>query len=169
MVVVGKHAAIIAETGKTADVRPFSPNYDSLEEVKIVDAAIKWTCPYNDIDYILVFKNALYVPSMENNLVPPFIMREAGIEVCDTPKIHVNEPEVSDHSIYFKEEDVRIPLALHGIFSYFLSSTPTSDELKSNDNVLYMTPEGFWDPHQDEYALNEENMVDHEGNVLQKE
>ena len=40
MVVVGENATIIAPTGKTADVRPFSEDLSRMESVPIVDAAM---------------------------------------------------------------------------------------------------------------------------------
>ena len=70
-------------------------------------------------------RNALYVPSMSHNLIPPFIMRKSGFIVNDVPEIHCKEPSVMDHSIYFQEKGVRIPLQLEGIFSYFVAETPT--------------------------------------------
>ena len=42
MVVVGKHAAIINDTGRK--VSPFTPDYESLK-VLIVDAAVTCDCP----------------------------------------------------------------------------------------------------------------------------
>jgi hypothetical protein len=49
---------------------------------------------------------------MDHNLAPPFLLREAGVDVDDIPKIHVKNPNVSHHSIYFDGTDLRIPLAL---------------------------------------------------------
>ena len=43
MVVVGKHAAIINDTGRK--VSPFTPDYESLSKVLIVDAAVTYDCP----------------------------------------------------------------------------------------------------------------------------
>ena len=42
MVVLGRHARVIAYTGKTAQVSPFTPEYKSLEDVPIVDGAITY-------------------------------------------------------------------------------------------------------------------------------
>jgi hypothetical protein len=67
-------------------------------QVPIVDAAVQYDCPYDSQSYILVIQNALHVPSMRNNLLPPFILREAGIRVQDTPKkIQVTDPTVDNH------------------------------------------------------------------------
>ena len=90
MVVVGSHASVFGHSGKSADVWPFSSDCSKLESVPIVDAAMAYDCPYSMKTYILAVKNALHVPSMEHNLVPPFILREAGLVVNDVPKIHTH-------------------------------------------------------------------------------
>ena len=94
MVILGRHAFILNLSGKTAQVSPFTPEYDSMKEVPIVDAAVAYDCPITLKSYVLVFHNPLSVPSMEQNLVPPFIMREAGLEAHDIPKIQVKEPSI---------------------------------------------------------------------------
>jgi hypothetical protein len=106
MPVVGRNAYIISDTGRVADVNPFTPDYDSMM-IPIVDAAVLYQCPYDGQLYILVIRNALHVPSMRNNLLP-FVLREAGITVNDTPKIQTIEPTEEDHSIYFPETNFRI-------------------------------------------------------------
>jgi hypothetical protein len=165
---VGQHAAVINHTGKSARVNQFLSDCKSLDNVPIVDALIKYVCPYTDTPYLLVIRNALYIPSMENNLIPPFVMREAGLVVNDTPKIHISDPSVSDHSIYCAEEDLRIPLQLDGIFSFFPTTLPTPDDIQNCDNVIILTPEYNWNPHSDVYSWNEGNMLDWEGNMIQK-
>ena len=58
MPVVGRHSKILLDTGNRAQVSPFTPDYNSLQDVKIVDAAIQYTSPYTDMVYILVIRNA---------------------------------------------------------------------------------------------------------------
>ena len=98
MPVVGKHAYIIAETSKMVDVSPFTPDYKPLT-VPLVEATIKYNNPYNGKSCILVLRNALYVLSMDNNLIPPFMLREMGVAVNDIPKIHKEDPTVDDHAL----------------------------------------------------------------------
>ena len=136
MPVVGRHAYVISDTGRVADVNPFTPDYDSMQ-VSIVDAAVQYDCPYDGQSYILVIRNALYVPSMRKNLLPPFVLREAGVRVQDTPKIQVNDPTVEDHSISFPETGFRIPLSLWGMFSYFLTSKRTAEFMKKRKKSTY--------------------------------
>ena len=166
MPVVGKHAYIIAETGKKVDVSPFTPDYKLLT-VPLVDATIKYDNPYNGKSCILVLRNALYVPSMDNNLIPPFMLREMGVTVNDIPKIHKEDPTVDDHIITFVETGFRIPLSLWGIFSYFPTSKPTHDDLL-NPNEVYILSPATWNPHSDAYSTNEESMLDWEGNMQPK-
>ena len=123
MVVVGKNAYVIDDSGRKVRVQPYSLNY-KLEYIPIVDAAIIYECPYSGKRVVLVVRDALCVKEMENNLIPPFIMREAGIQVREVPKIHVDDPLVEDHATVFKETGFRIPLSLNGIFLCFPTTKP---------------------------------------------
>ena len=67
--------------------------------------------------YVLVFRNYLSVPSMGNNTILLFIMREVGLMVKDTEKIHAMDPSVEDHSIYLSNFDIRAMLFLNGVLS----------------------------------------------------
>ena len=166
MPVVGKHAYIIAETGKKVDVSPFTPDYKLLT-VPLVDATVKYDYPYNGKTYILVLCNALYVPLMDHNLIPPFMLREMGVTVNDVPKIHKDDPTVDDHAITFAETGFRIPLSLWGIFSYSPTSKPTQDD-RLNLNEVYILSPATWNPYPDAYSANEESMLDWEGNMRPK-
>ena len=165
MPVVGKHAYIIAETGKKVDVSPFTPDYQPLM-VPLVDAMVRYDNPYNGKSDILVLHNALYIPSMDNNLIPPFMLREMGVTMNDVPKIHKEDPTVDDHMITFKETGFRIPLSLWGIFSYFPTSKATHDNLINPTEVYILSP-ATWNPHSNAYSTNEESMLDWEGNMQQ--
>ena len=101
MLVVGKHAEILNDTGNKVDVIPFTSDYQVLENLSIVDSAVQYLCQYMAKVYVLVFSNALSEPSTENNLIPPFVMRYADLVVKDTEKIHAMDPSVGYHSIYF--------------------------------------------------------------------
>ena len=109
MTVIGKHAYILAEIGKTVEVNPFTPTYKPIE-APIVDAALQNDSPYERKSYVLVVRSALHVPSMCNNLLPPFMLREAGITVNDKAKIHMMNPMAEDHIIIFPETWFRITM-----------------------------------------------------------
>ena len=88
MLVIGKNACILSKICETVDVAPFTPDYKPIR-VELVDVALKYECPYSGEIKILIIRRGLYVPSMSNNLLPPFMLREAGIAINEVPKIHV--------------------------------------------------------------------------------
>ena len=165
MPVVGWHSYIINYSGQKVDVRPFTPRYRSME-AELVDAALLYECPYEGKSHILVIRNAIHVDLMENNLIPPFILREEGLQVNERAKIHTEDPTADDHSIIFPTTNFQIPLQLFGVFSYFSTTKPTENDMLAGYDVHVMTPER-WNPHSDAYKQNEANIVDCEGNIKQ--
>ena len=168
MVVLGANAYVYdGINGNTCEVVPYDPKLGSAENVPIVDGAVAYDCPKTMETYILVYNNALHIPLLQHNLVPPFIMREAGIVVNDTAKIHLDQPNSDDHAILVKDYDLRIPLQLHGIFSFYHTRKPTLDEVLHKPKV-FMTPDSAnWDPYSDHFSKNEESMTDWRGEIME--
>ena len=76
MIVLGKECFVFESTGKSCNVEPFDPALGTAQGVPIVDAAIAYDCPFIYETYILIIRNALYIETMQYNLIPPLIMRE---------------------------------------------------------------------------------------------
>ena len=115
-------------------------------------------------------RNALLIPTMDHNLVPPFLLRLAGLQVDETPKHQLALPTVDNHSIYDSETGMRIHLKLNGIFSYFPTRALTLDEIENWDMfpIVFLTPDGdAWNPHTSHYADNEEAMLDTNGLIVE--
>ena len=163
MPVAGRNCYIISKLGKYVNVSPFTLAYKALR-VPMVDAVIQYDSPHDGKSYILVIQNALHVPSMTNNLPPPFMLMEAGVEVNNKAKIHMQDPGMDDHAITFGEMGFKIPLSLSGIFPYFTTIKPTNNMLQDPSEV-YILISARWDPHSDVYAHNEDNILDWEGNM----
>ena len=168
MVVLGKNSFIFEATGRTCNVKPFTSELGIASNVPIVDGALAYECPYSFKTYVLIVRNALYIPNMDHNLIPPFIMRAGGVTVRDTAKIHCKYPTRDDHCIRFgtgTENDLRIPLQLFGTFSYFHTRTPTEEELFECDK-LFLTPDASdWNPHCTSFEQNERAMLNYEGEM----
>ena len=103
MVVVGKHAAIINDTSRRTEVSSFSPEYESLSKVPIVDPTIRYDFRYSGETYLLIVRNALSILAMDHDLIPPFIIRKAEVDVKCVPKLECKNPEEDDYSGYFKD------------------------------------------------------------------
>ncbi|GFH47961.1 hypothetical protein CTEN210_14370 [Chaetoceros tenuissimus] len=166
MVVLGSQCFII-EQGGVCDVSGFAPG-SGRKGVRVVDAAVAYDDPYTGLTHILLFKNALYCPDMEYNLIPSFILREAGLTVNETPKFQCKDPTIEDHSIYSASHDLRIHLQLHGTFSYFNSRKPNVQEIQDSDeeDLVWFTPEqDLWDPYLDTWQMAEASMLDENGDL----
>lgn len=163
MCVLGKHCLLLSElsTAQTVHVGAFSDSAGGLNNVPIVDALIAYDCERTNQVYLLVLKNALYIEDMDDNLIPPFILRDAGLTVNDKAKIHCEEGTATeeDHTIQDKSTGLFITLQLRSIFSYFPSRKPNNDDL--DDGVLVpITPDGpTWDAYDQTYADNERSMT----------
>ena len=114
-------------------------------EVDINDAVVAYDDPREGTTYLIVIKNALHVPSMSYNLIPPFMMRLAGIEVKECPKFLSESPNKKDHSIYFRDESIRIPLQLKNTILFIPTRVPVQaklDLMGSPDiQVMFLTPD----------------------------
>ena len=145
MCVLGKHCLLLfeLETARTVNVGAFADSDGGLSNVLIVDAMIDCDCERTNQVYLLVLRNVLYIEDMNKNLIPPFILQDAGLTVNDKAKIHC-EPGTAteeDHTIQDRETDLFIPLQFRSIFSYFPTRKPNLNDL--DDGVLVaITSEG---------------------------
>lgn len=164
MCCLGRQALVFHSSDLTCDVTPYDPAIGTRPGIPLCDMALAYDEPNTGETYILVFLNSLYIKDMEHNLVPPFIMREAGIKVHDTPLIHCDSPSSSDHSIYMPDAQLRIQLHLNGIFSCFKTRKPSEQEFIECEKIM-CTP-ASWNPHSNSWAANEASILDWEGNIM---
>ena len=168
-VVVGKQTFVFSHSGQYANVQAFTEKVKVLPQVPIVDAVIAYDCPSSGETYLFVVRNALCVQSMEINLIPPFIMREAGLVISTTPNIHCDKPTVADHSIFDEESGLRIPLTLNGIFSTFNTRSVNEDEIENVENyqTIFLTPDSnVWNQYDESYKMNEDPNLDNRGRMV---
>ena len=57
MVVVDKNCYVIAITGETMDVCPFTLEYEFLKKESLVDAALMYTCESNNKECLIIVRN----------------------------------------------------------------------------------------------------------------
>ena len=110
MVVLESNFFVFESTGRTCNVQPFSTNLGVTKNIPIANRALAYDCPYSGIVYILLVRNALYVPSIDHNLIPPFMIRAGGIIINNVPKIQYEDSVVDDHYIFIIDSDLQIPL-----------------------------------------------------------
>ena len=104
----------------------FNHNQICLELVAAV--YIAYDNPISLVTYLLVMRNALLIPSMSHNLLPPFLIREASLFHDETPKFQSTDFSKENHTIFDEETGMRIHLQLNGTFSYFPTRPLTFEE-----------------------------------------
>ena len=165
--VVGRNCYIIEHTGKTVKVSGFTKELGNPLEVPVVNAAVAYDCDSTGQTHILIICNALYFPQMDINLIPPIMMRLAGVEVNECPKFLARNPSEEHHSMFFTEFQIRIPFQLEGTISYIPTRRPSMKEMEDNDgNYLLITPNlPSWNPHDQIFKNQEESMTDYKGEI----
>ena len=169
MAVAGQDCTIIARSGHYATVTPFSGDLPVMERVEIGDVAIAFDDPFSGETFLLVMRNALLIPSMDHNLLPPFLIREASLFLDETPKFQSTQLSLENHTIHDEVTGLRIHLQLNGTFSYFSSRSLTLEEQENweNNPVINLTPDSdHWDPHAEHFADAEAAMLDNNGEIV---
>ena len=114
---VGKHAHILRRTGRRVKVSGFTDQLGDPIPVDVVDAAMVYDCEFSGNSYLMIIRNALYLKQMETALIPPFMMRVAGIEIDECPKFLAPKPSIKNYSIYFPDDSIRIAMKIFGIYT----------------------------------------------------
>ena len=164
--VVGDNARILKHMNKFVQVSGFSDQLGNLTRVPVVQAAVMFDCQYTGKEYVMHINNALYVKGMQVNLIPPFMMRLAGIEVNECPKFMAKEPKETHHSIYFPDDDLRIALQIERTVSYIPTRCPQVDDVSGEYKSYDLTPDtDEWDPANPTYSNQEHAMLDYKGEI----
>jgi len=167
---VGKIFKVISYTDRVCEVSPYHPSYKSLMNVPIVQAATAYDDAETGETFILIFNECLHLgDALENTLMNPNQVRAHGITVDDILKHLSPDPKLATHSIYVPKEDLKIPLQLKGVISYFSSRYPTENELQTCQ-WIEMTSAQEWNPNstsfpddeaQCERAMESFDQIDH--------
>ena len=103
---------------------------------------------------------------MKHNQLSLFIMRLAVLEVNEQTKFMTRKPTTKHRSVYFKENDITLPLAIKGIVSFLLTRKPNQEEYLNIGTRLELTPPFTeWDPYNPSYRISENCMLDHDGSI----
>jgi len=168
--VVGDNALIIKTLNRHVTVSGFSNALGKLKRISIVQACVIYDDKYSGgIQRHLIINNALHIKGMKVNLTPPIMMRMAGLHVNECPKfLAIGEPSEEHHSIYFPDEELRIPLLLEKVVSYIPTRRPDDgDMLGYLPTALHLTPDvDDWDPNDPSWANQKSATIDWKGEIV---
>eukprot|EP00980_Cylindrotheca_fusiformis_P003211 scaffold727_cov104-Cylindrotheca_fusiformis.AAC.1 len=160
---IGATGRIIYDTGEVISVKGFHERLPSLQDVKVVTAALAYDDPVTSQTYILFFHQALYFPDLKTNLINPDQLREKGITVNEVPLLRLppDKRTIHSHSIVDEFTGLHIPLKFNKPISYFHCRRPTAEECIPNsmrhDCIhVHMTCEQPWDPYNSQDMEHED-------------
>jgi hypothetical protein len=151
-------------------VAPFLDSFGKEDAVPIVTAAIAYDDHINAQTYMIIVHQALYFGDrLVNNLINPFQCRLNEVHIDECARVLTHRPTDIAHSIFFREEQVKIPLRLNGIVSYFHSRRPSLEEYHSCVHLQLTPEEPEWNPLDPTFGTREDCMIGDDGNILRRE
>jgi hypothetical protein len=172
--VVGKNAIIIHDFERPVNVTGYDQSV-ATTKARTVTAAVAYDEPDTGRVLIFIIHQAIEIPGMSNNLLCPMQLRLNDVIVSEVPKFLTTNPTEETHTIQVQERDslemTMIRLSLKGVTSYFPTRKPTISEYEQDETAKYEltfeTPE--WDPHDIQFAQQEEAYTDHNGRLREPE
>jgi hypothetical protein len=141
---VNKVTRILEYSGQVAEISGFLDTMEPLKDIPIVKAALAYDAPLAGETVILIVNQALYFGShLSHMLFNPNQLHSHGVTVEDIPR-HLSSK--SSHSIIVNEENLRIPLLLKGVISYFQVRKPSIDEVENCKHIT-LTSNEEWSPY----------------------
>ncbi len=153
----GADCHVESTTGETVSVYPFSAESNKVSNVPIGTVVYAVDDPRTGRTVLLVMHEVLiFGDRLPISLINPNQLRDYGVQVNDVPR---QFDESSSHSIVVPRKDdahdLRIPLEMKGVISYFDCRKPTPDELQHCER-LQVTSSNPWDPSSKDFAEKEE-------------
>ena len=145
------------------EVQPFLNSLGTAKKTPIVSASIVYDCPFTLQSYHLHIHQALHFEELEHNLLNPNQCRLNDVVINECPKFLSNKPTDESHSMFFPQDGIRIPLSTHGIHSYIPTRKPSRWELENLQSLELTSNDVEWDPHDQQYQEQEENMTNDRG------
>ena len=145
-IVAGANCTVLEYTGQECDVSPYSSDYSPVTGVPVVKAATVWQSEITGQEFLLVFNQALYMPSLSHSLINPNQLRAFGTTVQDNP--YSSEP------LYIQTRNKKFAMELRstGTVIYATTRTPTEEDLQSGDlPLIELSSAHEWNPHTLEF------------------
>jgi hypothetical protein len=147
---VGSNALIVHDYDKPINVSGYNPNGPVAENMKTVSAALAYDDPVSSETVILLVHQAIYIPSINHNLLSTMQVRLNDVRVNETPRFLTDNVTDQTHSIVIPMDDndtpYVIPLSLQGVTSYFPTRKPTVKEFETLPHLCSTNADMPYDP-----------------------
>ena len=143
------------------------------KQFRTITGAMAFTHPYTGRRYHIVIHQAVSIPDLDHHLLCPMQCRAHGVTVNECPRMYCDEPTEESHSIVTPDEyggAVVLPLFLKGVTSSLNVESLSQEEWDRHDcpRITLTDRDLTWDPNSSVYEDQEENMVDYQGHVYNR-
>jgi hypothetical protein len=129
-------------------------SYDPAQKPKTlmtVSAALTHEFPKIGRTVCLILHQAIYLPTLQHNLLCPMQMRLHGVVVNETPRLQCESPTESSHSVVARgvsvDETITMPLFLKGLTSCMTTGKLIKFELENCEHFELTAKSPAYDPH----------------------
>ena len=136
MVVLSRNYRLVSYPGKLAESQPFRTEYEAWDKVPIVGTVIQYDGPCSGETCTLVLDESICVLAMKYGFTPRLIARESSLAAYDLTKVQSKKSAMNHYSVRFLDEDLRAPLRMSGVFSYFTSKKTFFSALSNHGNKM---------------------------------
>jgi hypothetical protein len=162
--VTESNCRVLEYTEKSCDVYPFSNSYEPLTQIPIAKVATAYDHPLTGETFILIFGQALYFgDKLEHTLICPNQAHYNGVIEDNVPR-HLSHDRRSTHSLFFPDNNIRLPLQLNGVISYINTRYPKQKEI-DECRWLIVTSDEEWESYDSSFAECEEQMSNNDDTV----
>jgi hypothetical protein len=159
--VVGSNLLIVQDYDKPVSVWGFDPSGPTNSSLQTVSAALAYDCPSTGQTNVLVVHQAIYLPTMQHNLLATMQLRWNDVIMNDVPKFLTDKPNETTHTVTVRgqsadpDDRIVIPLMIHGVTSSFPTRKPSAQEYESCRpyDLTFESPD--YDPHDITYSSQE--------------
>eukprot|EP00978_Attheya_sp_CCMP212_P038406 scaffold190171_cov30-Attheya_sp.AAC.1 len=162
--VVGKECLVFHDFERPVNVSGFDSSLGTVNDRSVVSAALAYDDATTGEVIIVVIHQAIYIPTMDHNLLCPIQLRMNEVMIDDCPKFLYLNPTDETHAIKVSgadsEDDYLIPLSLQGVTLFFPTRKPTMQEWENCRQIELTSESPEWDPHDSMYADQEDALLD---------
>ena len=85
----GRSVENFNSTGRRVDTSLFTPDYESMQKVPLVDASIRHYFSPSCETCLLIVRSSLITPAIDNDLMPRLAVQEVGLPQCMLLRLNV--------------------------------------------------------------------------------
>jgi hypothetical protein len=128
--VFGKEALIFNDSDREVTESGYDPSGET-KSLSTVSAALGYVIPETGKNVLLIIHQAIYLPTLDHNLLSTMKIRLHDVVVNETQKFQSLEPTSLSHTMSVRCDEVDdvfvIPLDLFGVVSWFSTFKPSQE------------------------------------------